>query len=133
MSRAMLKPPVAVTSTAKVELPRPGATPTATPQDMVNPADVLIEARKVSVFYGAHEAIKSASLAMPKNRVVAMIGPSGCGKSTFLRAINRLNDLIPGCRVAGELRIGGQNIYEPKIDLVALRQQVGLVFQKPNP
>jgi phosphate transport system ATP-binding protein len=100
---------------------------------MVKPAEVLIEARQVSVFYGHLEAIKRASLAMPRNRVVAMIGPSGCGKSTFLRAINRLNDLIPGCRVSGELRIGGQNIYEPKIDLVALRQQVGLVFQKPNP
>src|ERR1700677_721617 len=70
---------------------------------------------------------------MPRNRVVAMIGPSGCGKSTFLRAINRLNDLIPGCRSSGESSIDGQNIYEPKIDLVALRQQVGLVFQKPNP
>jgi len=62
-----------------------------------------------------------------------MIGPSGCGKSTFLRSINRLNDLIPGCRVSGKLCIGGQDIYEPRIDLVALRRQVGLVFQKPNP
>ena len=70
---------------------------------------------------------------MPKNRVIAMIGPSGCGKSTFLRSINRLNDLIPGCRVAGELMIGGANVYDPKVDLVALRRQVGLVFQKPNP
>jgi len=87
----------------------------------------------VSVFYGNHQAIKSVSLSMPRNRVIAMIGPSGCGKSTFLRSINRLNDLIPGCRVEGELRISGQNIYEPKVDLVALRQQVGLVFQKPNP
>jgi len=133
MSRAALKPPVAVGSTVKVELPRPESASTATPQDMVKPADVLIEARQVSVFYGTHEAIKRASLSMPRNRVVAMIGPSGCGKSTFLRAINRLNDLIPGCRISGELRIDGQNIYEPKIDLVALRQQVGLVFQKPNP
>jgi phosphate transport system ATP-binding protein len=133
MSRTALKPPVAVGTTVKVELPRPDSVPTATPQDMVKPAEVLIEARQVSVFYGHLEAIKRASLAMPRNRVVAMIGPSGCGKSTFLRAINRLNDLIPGCRVSGELRIGGQNIYEPKIDLVALRQQVGLVFQKPNP
>jgi phosphate transport system ATP-binding protein len=100
---------------------------------MVNPADVLIESRGVSVFYASHEAIKGASLSMPRNRVIAMIGPSGCGKSTFLRSINRLNDLIPGCRVSGQLFIGGQNIYEPKVDLVALRQKVGLVFQKPNP
>src|SRR6202050_5161323 len=106
---------------------------TATPQDLINPASVLIEARDLSVFYGAHQAIKSASLAMPRNRIIAMIGPSGCGKSTFLRSINRLNDLIPGCRVAGQLLIGGQNIYDPKVDHVALRQKVGLVFQKPNP
>jgi phosphate transport system ATP-binding protein len=70
---------------------------------------------------------------MPRNRVVALIGPSGCGKSTFLRSINRLNDLIPGCRVAGKLTIGGHDIYAPGVDLVALRRQVGLVFQKPNP
>jgi len=95
--------------------------------------DVLIEARAVSVFYTKHEAIKKVSLQMPKNRVTALIGPSGCGKSTFLRSINRLNDLIPGCRVTGELCIGGYNVYDPKVDLVSLRRQVGLVFQKPNP
>jgi len=106
---------------------------TATPMDMISPADVLIESRKLSVFYGSHEAIQKASFSMPRNRVIAMIGPSGCGKSTFLRSINRLNDLIPGCHMEGELLIAGQNIYEPKVDLVALRQKVGLVFQKPNP
>ena len=106
---------------------------TATPQDMLSSDDIVIEARNVSVFYGAHAAIKSASLGMPRNRVIALIGPSGCGKTTFLRSINRLNDLIPGCRVEGELLISGQNIYQPNVDLVALRQQVGLVFQKPNP
>lgn len=93
----------------------------------------LIEARQVSVFYGHQEAIKKVSLSIQKNNVVAFIGPSGCGKSTFLRAINRLNDLIPGCRVTGEILIGMQNIYAPGIDLVRLRRQVGLVFQKPNP
>ncbi len=93
----------------------------------------LIEAKNVSVFYAAHEAIKRVSLTIPRNAVVAMIGPSGCGKSTFLRSINRLNDLIPACRVTGELIIGGQNIYDPAVDLVSLRRQVGLVFQKPNP
>jgi phosphate transport system ATP-binding protein len=93
----------------------------------------LIVAEQVSVFYGAFEAIKSVSIAIPPNQVVAMIGPSGCGKSTFLRSINRLNDLIPGCRVTGRLSISGHNIYDPSIDLVSLRRQVGLVFQKPNP
>ncbi|MFN4241712.1 MAG: phosphate ABC transporter ATP-binding protein PstB [Tepidisphaerales bacterium] len=96
-------------------------------------ATTLIEAKGVSVFYGHHEAIKKVSLRIPKNSVVAMIGPSGCGKSTFLRSINRLNDLIPNCRVSGELLIGGQNVYDPSVDLVSLRRQVGLVFQKPNP
>lgn len=92
-----------------------------------------IEARGVSVFYGQFEAIKAVSIALPKNSVSAFIGPSGCGKSTFLRSINRLNDLIPGCRVTGDLRIDGRNIYDPHVDLVSLRRQVGLVFQKPNP
>jgi len=96
-------------------------------------AAALIEARNVSVFYGDHEAIKKVSLSMPRNNVIAMIGPSGCGKSTFLRSINRLNDLIPGCRVTGQLTIGGQDIYAPGVDLVTLRRHVGLVFQKPNP
>jgi len=93
----------------------------------------LIQASGVSVFYGQHEAVKSVSLGIPQNSVCAMIGPSGCGKSTFLRSINRLNDLIPRCRVTGELLIGGHNIYEPGIDMVRLRREVGLVFQKPNP
>jgi phosphate transport system ATP-binding protein len=93
----------------------------------------VIEARSVSVFYGQNEAIKSVSLTIPRNGVVALIGPSGCGKTTFLRSINRLNDLIPGCRVTGELIVEGQNVYDPHVDLVDLRRRVGLVFQKPNP
>ena len=94
---------------------------------------VLIDATSVSVFYGGYEAIKSVSLTVPANTVVAFIGPSGCGKSTFLRSINRLNDLIPGCRVTGQILIGGENVYDPRIDMVGLRRKVGLVFQKPNP
>jgi phosphate transport system ATP-binding protein len=115
-----------------------GALPsTPVPPNPPSGADVrettLIEAKAVSVFYGQFEAIKKVSVTIPENRVVAFIGPSGCGKSTFLRSINRLNDLIPGCRVAGELTIAGQNIYDPGVDLVSLRREVGLVFQKPNP
>jgi phosphate transport system ATP-binding protein len=97
------------------------------------PGETLIEARNLSVFYGTHEAIKRVSLTIPRNAVVAFIGPSGCGKSTFLRSINRLNDLIPNCSVRGELLIQDHNVYEPGTDLVSLRRQVGLVFQKPNP
>jgi phosphate transport system ATP-binding protein len=96
-------------------------------------SDTVIEAKSVCVFYGKHQAIKTVSLTMPASSVVAFIGPSGCGKSTFLRSINRLNDMIPGCRFTGEMRIDGQDIYDPHTDLVALRRRVGLVFQKPNP
>jgi phosphate transport system ATP-binding protein len=92
-----------------------------------------IQAKDLSVFYGPHEAIKKISISVPRHHVIATIGPSGCGKSTFLRAINRLNDLIPGCRADGQLLIDGQNIYDPLTDLVSLRRRVGLVFQKPNP
>jgi phosphate transport system ATP-binding protein len=110
-----------------------GEAQAARARELVDPMSVLLESREVSVFYGKHEAIKKVSLKMPRNAVVAMIGPSGCGKSTFLRAINRLNDLIPGCRVQGQLHIDGEDIYDSKVDLVALRRRVGLVFQKPNP
>jgi phosphate transport system ATP-binding protein len=131
MSRTALQPAdIPQTRLDRDSIARPGL---ATPPDLFDSADILIESRKLSVFYGTFEAIKSVSLAMPRNRVIAMIGPSGCGKTTFLRSINRLNDLIPGCRVTGELLIGGQNIYDPRSDLVTLRRQVGLVFQKPNP
>lgn len=93
----------------------------------------ILEARNVSVFYGQFEAIKKVTLGVQANAVVAFIGPSGCGKSTFLRAINRINDMIPGCRVTGEINLGGQDVYGPGIDLTKLRRQVGMVFQKPNP
>jgi phosphate transport system ATP-binding protein len=109
----------------------PAPDPVASPSEQVG--EILIDARQVSVFYGSFEAIKSVSITIPTNSVTAFIGPSGCGKSTFLRSINRLNDLIPGCRVRGEILIGRQNIYDPGVDLVTLRRQVGLVFQKANP
>lgn len=92
-----------------------------------------VVARKVSVFYGAKQALFDVSLDMPERSVTALIGPSGCGKSTFLRAINRMNDTIPNCRVAGEILIDGQDINDRSIDPVLLRAQVGMVFQKPNP
>jgi phosphate transport system ATP-binding protein len=130
MSRVTLKPPEAAKAAGAAAQAQPG---TAADPGQAKVGDSLIEARGVSVYYNNFEAIKNVSLSIPRNRVIAMIGPSGCGKSTFLRSINRLNDLIPGCRVSGDLLIGGQNIYEPGIDLVGLRRQVGLVFQKPNP
>ena len=129
-------PPAAPTPPAAPATVSPPGLTAALPQRNGQPAapeTPLIEARTISVFNGSFEAIKKVSLTIPQNRVVDLIGPSGCGKSTFLRSINRLNDLIPGCRVTGELLVGGQNVYDPRIDLVSLRRQVGLVFQKPNP
>jgi phosphate transport system ATP-binding protein len=89
--------------------------------------------RKVSVFYGEKQALVEVDLDINDNEVIALIGPSGCGKSTFLRCLNRMNDVIEGCRVEGELRLDGEDIYDPRLDVVQLRARVGMVFQKPNP
>jgi len=89
--------------------------------------------RNVDVFYGDSQAIFNVSLDIGRNEVVSMIGPSGCGKSTLLRCLNRMNDTIDICRVMGEIILDNQNIYGEKIDVVPLRAQVGMVFQKPNP
>jgi phosphate transport system ATP-binding protein len=96
-------------------------------------ASRFIEAEGLSVRYGQTQALFDVSLSIPRNRVAAIIGPSGSGMTSFLRAINRLNDLVPGCKVSGRLAIGGVDIYQRGIDLVGLRRDVGLVFQKPNP
>jgi phosphate transport system ATP-binding protein len=95
--------------------------------------EVHVAAEHFSVYYGQVEAVRKVSVRIPQGQVTAIIGPSGCGKSTFLRAINRMNDLIPHCRAAGALMFDGQDIYAPEVDVVALRQRVGMVFQKPNP
>jgi phosphate transport system ATP-binding protein len=92
-----------------------------------------ITARGVDVYYGDKHAINQLSIDIPDRAVSAFIGPSGCGKSTFLRAINRMNDTIPSCRVTGDIVIDGDDIYDSKLDVVQLRARVGMVFQKPNP
>jgi len=89
--------------------------------------------RNVNVYYGDKQAIKNVSLDIGRNEVLSMIGPSGCGKSTFIRCLNRMNDTIESCRVTGEIALDGANIYDKSIDVVPLRAQVGMVFQKPNP
>jgi phosphate transport system ATP-binding protein len=89
--------------------------------------------REVNVYYGDKHAIKNCSIDIGKHEVLSMIGPSGCGKSTFLRCLNRMNDTIDGCRVTGRIELDGQDIYGKKLDVVPLRAQVGMVFQKPNP
>ena len=87
----------------------------------------------VDLYYGEFHALKKINMAMPRHKITAMIGPSGCGKSTLIKTLNRMNDLVEGCRVEGEINIGGLNIYDKGIDLPALRKNVGMVFQKPNP
>jgi phosphate transport system ATP-binding protein len=89
--------------------------------------------RSVNVYYGDVHAIKNVSLDIGREQVLAMIGPSGCGKSTFLRALNRMNDTIDGCRMTGEIKLDDEDIYARDMDVVQLRAQVGMVFQKPNP
>jgi len=90
-------------------------------------------ARDVNVYYGDKQAIIDVSLDIGSNEVLAMIGPSGCGKSTFLRTLNRMNDIIPDCRFEGNIKLDGEDIYDPEQDTVLLRARVGMVFQKPNP
>ncbi len=89
--------------------------------------------RNVDVYYADKQAINNVSLDLAKNQVTALIGPSGCGKSTFLRCLNRMNDTIPICRIEGELKLDGEDIYAKNLDPVLLRARVGMVFQKPNP
>lgn len=92
-----------------------------------------ITTRDVCVRYGSKEALSNVSLDFPKGAVTALIGPSGCGKSTFLRCLNRMNDLIPACRVTGSITLDGKDIMARGMDVVELRRRVGMVFQKPNP
>ncbi len=95
--------------------------------------DVAIEVKNVNLFYGEKQALYDVSLNIPRGHVVAFIGPSGCGKSTLLRCFNRMNDLVDHCRVDGDIRIDGRNIYDRTVNVAQLRRRVGMVFQKPNP
>ena len=95
--------------------------------------EVKIKASNINFYYGKTQALIDISLDIYANNVTALIGPSGCGKSTFIRLLNRMNDLVPGARVEGSLTIDSKDIYAPKTDVVELRRQVGMVFQKPNP
>jgi len=114
----------------KASSPRITARPSSTPE-----IPVAIRTHKFSSWYGSFQALKDITLDMPKNHVTALIGPSGCGKSTFLRWINRMNDLIDGARSEGtmQLEMTGENLLDPRLDVVDLRRRVGMVFQKPNP
>ncbi|MCA9504053.1 MAG: phosphate ABC transporter ATP-binding protein [Spirochaetaceae bacterium] len=87
----------------------------------------------LDVFYGEKQALFGVDLQIGANEVTALIGPSGCGKSTYLRCLNRMNDVVPGCRVSGRVTLDGEDVYDPRLDVVKLRARVGMVFQKPNP
>jgi phosphate transport system ATP-binding protein len=92
-----------------------------------------ISARDLNVFYGDNQALFDVNLDILQNQVTALIGPSGCGKSTFIRCVNRMNDVVPSCRVEGKITLDGEDVYSDEIDVVQLRARVGMVFQKPNP
>ena len=93
----------------------------------------ILEAKTLNLWYGEHHALHDVSLSVPEKSITALIGPSGCGKSTFLKTLNRMNDLIPGVKITGEVNYKGQNILTPSVDVSALRREIGMVFQKPNP
>jgi len=116
------------TAVAAIVATAPTKTPAGDPD-----LTVKVSARNVDVFYGEKQALKKVSIDIRRNSVTSFIGPSGCGKSTILRCFNRMNDTIPGCRVTGEIKLDGRDIYDPSLDVVELRARVGMVFQKPNP
>ncbi len=97
------------------------------------PTETALEIRNLDLKYGDKQALFDVSMLIPKNQVTAFIGPSGCGKSTLLRCINRMNDLVDHCHITGEILLQGQNIYDKSVDVAALRRNVGMVFQRPNP
>jgi phosphate transport system ATP-binding protein len=112
---------------------RVGIEPLQTEQKSKAEPPARIITRGLNVYYDGFHALKNVNIEIKTNSITALIGPSGCGKSTFLRCLNRMNDLIEGARVTGEVVLDGKNIYDPDVDVVDLRKRVGMVFQKPNP
>ena len=95
--------------------------------------DIAVSVHKMDLFYGSFQALKNINMEFPKKKLTALIGPSGCGKSTLLKSLNRMNDLVDGCKITGEIKIGDTDIYQRGVDLARLRKNVGMVFQRPNP
>lgn len=93
----------------------------------------IITVRDMSLWYGEHQALKDINIDIEEKSITALIGPSGCGKSTFLKTLNRMNDLIPGVKITGDVRYKGKNIFDSSVDVNMLRKEIGMVFQKPNP
>ncbi len=95
--------------------------------------NIKVSIKNLNLYYGQKQALKDISMDIYENKITALIGASGCGKSTFLRCLNRMNDLIDGVKIKGEIKVDLHNIYEPKVDVVAVRKNIGMVFQRPNP
>ena len=95
--------------------------------------DIAVSVHKMDLFYGSFQALKNINMEIREKEITAFIGPSGCGKSTFLKSLNRMNDLVDGCKITGEIKIGDTDIYQRGVDLARLRKNVGMVFQRPNP
>ncbi|MBU7024179.1 MAG: phosphate ABC transporter ATP-binding protein [Theionarchaea archaeon] len=95
--------------------------------------ETVIRTRNVNLWYGTNHALKDITLEIEKNKVTALIGPSGCGKSTLIRVFDRMNDIIDGCRIEGEVYFKDKNIYDPDVDVIEIRKKIGMIFQKPNP
>ena len=93
----------------------------------------IISVKDMCLWYGDHQALKNVNIEIPEKSITAFIGPSGCGKSTFLKTLNRMNDLIPGVKITGDIRYGGTDIFSKEVDVNNLRKEIGMVFQKPNP
>jgi phosphate transport system ATP-binding protein len=115
--------------------PQPAATGTATRDPALDPGieNPILTIDSLSLFYGEKQALREVSLKIPEKKITAFIGPSGCGKSTLLRCINRLNDLIDGVRIEGDILFQGTSVYDPRTEVNALRKRIGMVFQKSNP
>jgi phosphate transport system ATP-binding protein len=101
--------------------------------DSVEREEAILEVDRFNLWYGAKQALFDVSLRIPRGKITALIGPSGCGKSTLLRSVNRLSDLIDSVRIAGDMRLAGDSIYDPAVDVIELRKRMGMVFQKSNP
>ncbi len=111
----------------------PSITPSTAEPAINGDKQVIIDVQQLSLFYGASQALKKISIGIREKVITSFIGPSGCGKSTFLRCFNRMNDLIDNVRIDGKITIGGENIFSPEVDVIELRKQIGMVFQRSNP